>query len=71
MTIEDAMALLQGLTAQQIRTLVLIRLTHEEALGYDLMTRDVSYDVLLLVSARTILRQGRSQGHQSTNHRVV
>ncbi len=59
MTMDDAMALLQGLTAQQVRTLVLTRLTHEEAAQYDVMTRAVSYDVLLLVSARTILRQGR------------
>ncbi|MDP9037130.1 MAG: hypothetical protein M3O50_20215 [Myxococcota bacterium] len=59
MTMEDAMALLQGLTTQQMRTLVLTRLTHDEAARYDVLTRAVSYDVLLLVSARTILRQGR------------
>ncbi len=55
MTLDEAIGLLQGLTAFQIRAFVRSRLTACEAEEYDALARGVSYDVLVLVSARALV----------------
>jgi len=55
MTFEEAIGLVQGLTAFQIRVFVRARLTACEAQQYDALARGVSYDVLVLVSARALV----------------
>jgi hypothetical protein len=53
---EDEVALLRGLTAEQMHALVLGRVKGREAEHYESLTRGVSLDVRLLVSARTLFR---------------
>jgi hypothetical protein len=53
---EDEVAMLRGLTAEQMNAIVLRRVKGQEAERYLSLTRGVSLDVRLLVSARTLLR---------------
>jgi hypothetical protein len=56
MKLDDAILLLQGLSAREIREFVRARLPPPEAEGFDVLIRNVSRDVLVLVSARVLTR---------------
>ena len=53
---EDEVAMLRGLTAEQMKAVVLGRVKGDQAERYLSLTRGVSLDVRLLVSARALLR---------------
>ena len=56
MKLEEAMKLLQGLNAGEIREFMRARLAPDEAHSFDILIENVSHDVLLLVSARALTR---------------
>jgi hypothetical protein len=50
------MALLEGMTAREIRDFIRARLDPREADRFDALVENVSHEVLLLVSARALTR---------------
>lgn len=58
MRLDEAMTLLQGLTADEIRNLMRSRLTPNDAETFEVLIENVSHDVLVLVSARALTRLG-------------
>jgi hypothetical protein len=58
MRLDQAMMLLQGLTASEIREYMRTRLPPREAETFDVLIENVSHEVLLLVSARALTRLG-------------
>ncbi len=56
MTVEDALGTLQKLTPEQIRAFMRDRLKPNEAHAFDVLTVNVSPDVLVLVAARALSR---------------
>jgi hypothetical protein len=62
MKLDEAMLLLQGLTAPEIRDFVRARLAPTEANNFDVLSENVSHEVLLLVSARALTRLGSRGG---------
>jgi hypothetical protein len=65
MKLDEAMLLLQGLTAPEIRDFVRARLAPTEADNFDVLSENVSHEVLLLVSARALTRLGSLGGRGS------
>ena len=62
MTVEDAMGLLHNLTPEQIRAFMRVRLRPSEADNFDVLTANVSRDVLVLIAARALSRlQGKGE----------
>jgi hypothetical protein len=68
MTLDEAIGLLQGLTALQIRAFVRSRLTACEAEQYDALAHGVSYEVLVLVSARALVLHREHSGDTESNY---
>jgi hypothetical protein len=58
MRLDEAMTLLEGLTAREIREFMRARLSPSEAEAFETLIESVSRDVLLLVSARALTRLG-------------
>jgi hypothetical protein len=56
MKLDEAMLLLKGLTAPEIRDFMHARLAPTEADTFDVQIANVSHEVLLLVSARALTR---------------
>jgi hypothetical protein len=56
MKLDDAILLLEGLSAREIRDFMRARLAPTDADNYDVLIRNVSRDVLVLVSARALTR---------------
>jgi hypothetical protein len=60
-TIEEALALVAGLTSEQIRAFMATQLASQEAVSFETMTAGVSHEVLVLVSARALVRRWRTE----------
>ena len=56
MTMEDALGTLRALTPDQIRAFMRDRLEPDAADAFDVLTENVSRDVLALVAARALSR---------------
>jgi len=53
---DEAMGLLRGLSANEIRAHLRAKLNPKEADSFDVLTANVSHEVLLFVSARALTR---------------
>ncbi|MCL2449581.1 MAG: hypothetical protein FWD17_11595 [Polyangiaceae bacterium] len=58
MRLDQAMTLLRGLSSREIRELIRARLAPGDVDNFDALLQNVSHDVLLLVSARALMRRG-------------
>lgn len=56
MTLDEAMTRLRGLTTREIREFMRPHLSAREAESFEVLVQNVSYEVLLLVSARALTR---------------
>jgi hypothetical protein len=56
MKLDEAMLLLEGLSAREIRDFMRARLPPTDADNYDMVIKNLSRDVLVLVSARALTR---------------